>query len=211
MTYSQGPIAVGSFIMAFLSILRYMIRWTMRGLCCCFGSTVYNCLCGCLQNIIKRYNEYVICIASLCDFGFFDASSTLVALFERTGMSVITNEVAWSIPISVGSFCGYCVSGGLGLAYHKIAFANTILETEFLDPLFFTIYAILGGSVTAIGLAPLRSVLTSIFVIWSEEPCSFAAGQPELYEELLAAIDNSPGVKAAINESLLAGQKQVNV
>jgi len=214
MTYSQGPIAVGSFIMALLSIVRFSIRCLLHGICCCCGNYVYNCLCGCLQGILKRNNEYVLTIANLCDVGFFDASSTLVSLFHRTGMSFITNEIAWSIPISVGNFCGYCISGVMGLVYHKAVFANTgfgSTSSTMLDSMFFCLYATLGGSVTAIGLAPLRSVITSIFVIWSEEPSSFAAGQPELYGELLTAVEKSSGVKSAIHESLLAGNKQVDV
>merc|ERR1719334_1888334 len=115
-------------------------------------------------------------------------------------MSFITNEVAWSVPISVGTFLGYCICGGLGLGYHKAAFSDDHLSNKTYDTCFFFIYAVLGGSVTGIGLAPLQSALTSIFVIWSEEPRSFAAGQPELYGELLAAIEKSPGVKANIHE-----------
>jgi len=210
MTYAQGPIAIGSFIMAWLSIIRFMIRWALRGLCCCIGECIYTFLCGCLRGIMQRYNEYVLAIVNLFDLGFFDASRRLVALFERTGMSFITNEVAWAVPISVGTFCGYCISGGLGLAYHKGAFADSEgLNSTELDTSFFIVYAILGGSVTSIGLAPLRSALTSVFVIWSEEPKSFAAGQPELYGELLVACANSPGVKGHIHESLLQGQVDV--
>jgi len=212
LTYSQGPIAIGSFIMAWLSILKSMLRWALRSVLCCVGDCIYKFCCKCLERIIQRYNEYVLAIVNLFDVGFFDASSILVSLFQRTGMSFITNEVAWSVPISVGTFCGYCVSGGLGLAYHKGAFANTEgFNSPAFDTVFFFVYAFLGGSVTAIGLAPLRSALTSIFVIWSEEPKSFAAGQPELYGELLAAIERSPGVKENIHESLLAGNKQVDV
>jgi len=210
MTHAQGPIAIGSFIMAWLSVIRFMIRWSLRGVCCCCGDCVYKFICSCLENIIKRYNEYVLAIVNLFDLGFFDASSTLVSLFQKTGMSFVTNEVAWSVPISVGNFCGYCISGGMGLAYHKAAFHDSAyLNDKALDTMFFFIYGILGGSVTAIGLAPLRSVLTSVFVIWSEEPRSFAAGQPELYGDLLAAVEKSPGVKSALEESLLQGQVDV--
>jgi len=210
MTYAQGPIAIGSFIMAWLSIIRFMIRWALRGLCCCVGQCIYAFCCGCLERIIQRYNEYVLAIVNLFDLGFFDASRRLVSLFQKTGMSFITNEVAWGVPISVGKFCGYCISGGLGLAYHKGAFAdNDDLNSTQFDTTFFFVYAILGGSVTAIGLAPLQSALTSVFVIWSEEPKSFAAGQPELYGELLVACANSPGVKDNIHESLLQGQVDV--
>jgi len=211
MTYSQGPIAVGSFIMAWLSIFKFMIKWALRGVCCCCGDCVYKFICGCVEKIMQRYNEYVLSIVNLFDVGFFDASATLTSLFNRTGMSFITNEVAWSVPISVGTFCGYCVSGGLGLAYHKAAFANSDLNDKALDTCFFFVYAVLGGSVTSIGLAPLRSAITSIFVVWSEEPRSFAAGQPELYGDLLAAIEKSPGVKAGIHESLLQGNTQIDV
>merc|ERR1719193_1325906 len=207
MTYAQGPIAIGSFIMAWLTMLRAMIRISLRGLCCCCGDFVYKFLCSCLQTIIQRYNEYVLAIVNLFDIGFFDASKTLAALFNRTGMSFITNEVAWSVPISVGTFVGYCVCGGLGLAYHKIAFVDhDDLDTPMYDTLFFFLYACLGGSVTSIGLAPLRSALTAIFVIWSEEPKSFAAGRPELYGELLVAVSKSPGVQKNIEKRLLEGQ-----
>lgn len=211
MTYAQGPIAVGSFIMAWLSILKATIRWALRSACCCCGDCVYKFLCSCLQTIIQRYNEYVLAIVNLFDVGFIDASKTLVSLFDRTGMSFITNEVAWSVPISVGTFVGYLLCGGLGLAYHKIAFAdNDELSDSFFDLTFFFVYAALGGSVASIGLAPMRSALTAIFVIWSEEPSSFAAGQPELYGELLEAVNKSPGVKEHIDTRLLQGN-QINV
>jgi len=211
MTYSQGPIAIGSFIMAWLSILRFMIRSAIRGMCCCCGDYCYKFFCACLQQIFQRYNEYVLSIVNLENLGFFDASKALTSLFARTGMSFITNEVAWSVPISVGIFCGYCFCGGMGLAYHKGAFSDTGLDDKMFDTTFFFLYAILGGSVTAIGLAPLRSVLTTVLVIWAEEPRSFAAGQPEFYGELLAAIDQSPGVKGSIHQTLLDGSKQIDV
>jgi len=208
MTYSQGPIAIGSFIMACLSILNFLVRWSLRGLGC-LGECIYRTCCNCLKRIIQRYNEYVLAITSLYDFGFFDASATLVKLFNRTGLSVITNEVAWSVPLFVGKFCGYCACGGLGLGYHKLAFGDEVSSD--LDICFFIIYALLGGSVTGIGLAPLQSTLTAVFVIWSEEPASFAAGQPELYGELLVAVERSPGVKYVIHDSLLKGNMQVEV
>jgi len=211
MTYAQGPIAIGSFIMAWLSILKFMIRWSLRGACCCIGDFFYKFCCRCLEGIIQRYNEYVLSIVNLFDVGFFDGSKRLTALFSRTGMSFITNEVAWSVPITVGAICGYCISGGIGLGFHKAAFAGDDLSSTVFDTVFFFFYAMLGGSVTVIGLAPLRSALTSIFVIWSEEPRSFAAGQPELYGELLEAVAKSPGVKSRIEESLLNGLKQVDV
>jgi len=204
MTYSQGPIAIGSFIMACLSILNAVIRILLRGLAC-FGECVYRTCCGCLRRIMQRYNEYVLAITSLYDFGFFEASATLVKLFERTGLSVVVNEVAWSVPLSVGKFCGFCACGGLGLAYHKLAFGDDFSSD--LDVGFFFLYALLGGSVTGIGLAPLQSTLTAIFVIWSEEPASFAAGQPELYGELLVAVEKSHGIKAVIHDSLLKGNE----
>jgi len=212
MTYAQGPIAIGSFIMAWLSIVRAMIRFALRGVCCCCGEFVYKLLCGCLNRIIQRYNEYVLAIVNCFDQAFFDASKTLYSLFEKTGMSFITNEVAWSVPIWVGSKVGCFVCGGLGLAYHKIAFADDDdLSTTVFDTFFFIVYAILGGSVTSIGLAPVRSALTAIFVIWSEEPRSFAAGQPELYGELLEAVNKSPGVKEHIEDRLLQGNQQAEV
>jgi len=208
MTYSQGPIAIGSFIMACLSILNAVIRWSLRGLGC-IGEVIYRSCCACLRRILQRYNEYVLAITSLYDYGFFEASATLVKLFQRTGLSVVTNEVAWWIPLFVGKFCGYCASGGLGLGYHKLAFGDDVSSD--LDVGFFFLYALLGGSVTGIGLAPLQSTLTAIFVIWSEEPASFAAGQPDLYGDLLVAVEKSEGVKAAIHESLLKGNMQVDV
>jgi len=212
MTFSQGPIAIGSFIMAILSVLKFMIKWSMRSVCCCCGDCVYKFCCKCLERVIQRYNEYVLAIVNLFDLAFFDASSTLVSLFQRTGMSFVTNEVAWSVPISVGTFCGYCISGGMGLAYHKAAFQDSdILNNKMFDTAFFFLYGFLGGSVTSIGLAPLRSVLTSVFVIWSEEPRSFAAGQPSLYGDLLVAVEKSPGVKSALDQCLLDGNKQVDV
>jgi len=211
MSNAQGPIAIGSFLMAWLSILKFMIRWSLRGACCCCGDFFYKFCCKCLERIIQRYNEYVLAVVNLFDVGFFDASKRLVGLFSRTGMSFITNEVAWGVPIWVGSFCGYCISGGIGLGFHKAAFAGDDLSQTALDTVFFFFYAMLGGSVTTVGLAPLRSALTSIFVTWSEEPRSFAAGQPELYGDLLVAVAKSPGVNNAIQESLLNGLKQVDV
>jgi len=212
MTYAQGPIAVGSFIMAWLSILRTTIRWVFRAACCCCSNFVYKFVCFYLQSIIQRYNMYVLAIVNLFDLAFFDASKTLVSLFNRTGMSFITNEVAWSVPVTVGKVVGYCVCGGFGLAYHKIGFADhKDLSTNVFDSCFFFVYAILGGSVASIGLAPLRSALTAIFVVWSEEPKSFAAGHPELYGELLEAVNKSPGVKGNIEERLLQGNQQAEV
>jgi len=205
MTYAQGPIAVGSFIMSGLSFLSFMRSW--RWICCCHE---LNCLWNCIQKIFQRYNEYVLSIVNLENLGFFDASKTLTNLFDHTGMSFITSNVAWSVPISLGTFCGCCISGGMGLAYHNDVFANTVFVDKFVIG-FFLLYATLGGSVTAIGLAPLRSVLTTIFVIWAKEPRSFAYGQPELYRELLVAIELSPGVKGSIHQTLLDGSKQIDV
>jgi len=207
MTNAQGPIAVGSFIMAWLSIPRAMFRWAFRGVCSCCGDFLYKLLCCCLEKIIQRYNEYVLAIGNLFNVGFFDASRILVSLFRRTGMSVVTNDVAWSVPIFVGSFVGFSISGGMGLAYHKMAFADMVFQDKRHEInfyiCFFFFYGALGGSVATIGLAPLRSALTAIFVIWAEEPKSFAAGQPELYGELLLAVKKSPGVIGAIQGELL--------
>jgi len=205
MTYAQGPIAIGSFIMAWLSFVRFM-SWLREFFFC----SDVKILCNCLQKICQRYNEYILSIVNLENLGFFDASKTLTNLFDHTGMSFITSNVAWSVPISVGTFCGCCISGGMGLAYHKGVFAITYLD-DFSQTVLFLFYATLGGSVTAIGLAPLHSVLTTIFVIWAKEPRSFAYGQPEFYRELLVAIEQSPGVKGRIHQTLLDGNNQIDV
>jgi len=207
MTYSQGPTAVGSFIMAWTSIFSLMIRLPLRSVCYCFGDGVYRSLCNCTERIIRRYNESTLAVVNLFDLDFRGASYRLMTLFNRTGMTYITTEVAWSVPITVGTFCGCIVTGGIGLGFHHHAFGDS--DCAALDILFFFVYALLGGSITAIVLAPLRSVLTSIFVVWAEDPRSLASGQPELYGELLEAVVRCPGVKNVIHTALLQGQVDV--
>merc|ERR1712136_273773 len=53
MTYAQGPITVGSFILTFISTLRKLFRNTT---CCC----LYTHICCCLERMFLMYNEYVI-------------------------------------------------------------------------------------------------------------------------------------------------------
>lgn len=204
-TTSQGPISIASLIMAILALIRSMIRCVFKIFTCytCYGC-IYAALCGWIEAIIARFNEYVLAEVALLNIEFSQGSMRLVGLFEHTGLKIITNEVAWGVPLTVGYMIGFCFSGGITLGIHQLVFESEgdvgdILQHKELQLFFFVVYGWLGGYACTIGLVPLRSSLSSTFVVWAEEPLSFAQGQPELYLNLMGAVDGCEKVKSNLN------------
>merc|ERR1712083_308618 len=102
------------------ALIRTLIKAALRALCCCCSNCVYNFICNCFEVIIARFNEYVLCEVGLLNVEFYEGSKRLVNIFSQTGMTFITNEVAWAVPITVGTILGACFCGGVGLLIHKI-------------------------------------------------------------------------------------------
>jgi len=199
-TTSMGPIALSSAIMAVLAFIRTIISIQIRILSCCVCySCMYKACCGWLEAIIARFNEYVLAYVALRNIEFGQGSKALVNLFATTGMKIIVNEIGWDVTIQVGVILGFCVSGGVGIALHIILWGSEFSvegsDAELVIFCFFCLYGLLGMTTTSVGLVPLRSALTAVFVIWAEEPGSFAAGQPEYYNDLMAAVEKCPSVK----------------
>lgn len=208
-TSSMGPIALASFFMGIFSLIKAIISNSLKITTClmCYQCVYYAC-CGWLEALIARYSEYVLAYVALKNIEFGQGSAHLVKLFKESGMQIVTNEVAWDVAITVGILISFCLSGGVGLGLQMIMFGDTF-PTEATEVfMFFCIYGMLGCSTTSIGLGPLRSVLTTTFVVWAEEPISFSKGQPAFYNDLVDKAKQCPQVAAALK---LGGSNERNV
>jgi len=201
-TSMQGPIATSSLGLACLSIFRYLLLSDCP--CCVKKLTKW------FKNAIFRF-QCVVSVVNIYDKTFSQANKTLKSLFKTTGISLVQWQSVWSAPLAVGTICSCEVCGYLGLLYQRFIFADSDIYADNDSGLYFLIYTILGGSVTAAGLAPIRSALITIFVVWADEPESFATGQPKLYAELQTAIAKSPAVKNKLIDKLLPSSPEVEL
>jgi len=210
-TSSMGPIALASFFMGIFSLIKAIVSNSLKiGTCLMCYQCVYYACCGWLEALIARYNEYVLCYVALKNIEFGEGSASLVKLFADSGMQIVVNEVGWDVALTVGVLIGFCVSGGVGIGLHIILWGSEFNAQDAATEVFFyfCLYGWLGCSTTSIGLGPLRSVLTTVFVVWAEEPESFSKGQTKFYNDLVDKAQKCPQVATALK---LGGSNERNV
>jgi len=195
LTTSHGTICLAGLLMAILSIIRACIYYPLVSICCYCGNVLYNCACGCLEDIIKKVNQYVVSISSVFGLSFWESSKRLAAAFETSGMQMVTNEVAWNLPIAVGQILGGLIGGGLGVAYFVLAYHNeddVDTDSRGTQTGVFFICFMLAFSTAKVGLSVLHSATVTTFVCWAEDSQAFSEGQKELYNELMKTVRETP-------------------
>jgi hypothetical protein len=179
--YSLGSIALGSFIVAFLQTLRYMLRASSDGRGS-FAAACLECLLQLIENIVRYFNMYAYVQIALYGKDFMTAASDTMDLFAAKGFEMIINDDLTGLVVVFGSFVGGALNAlVVGLPY----FLTLDDDSQYGDNTFivFILCFLMGFLIAGMLLSQLAAAATTTFVVWAEDadamqqtrPAEFAA------------------------------------
>jgi hypothetical protein len=193
---SFGSVCFGSFIIAMLKTIRFMIDMARNSaedspaaiviLC------VLDCIVSCIEDFVQFFNTYAYVYCSIYGMKFWDAGKRTWNLFESTGLDMI---IAYDLSGSL-TFLGALLGGLFSslLTYASIHFMGDKFEMHgkgWLKPKdgdltpAYTIFAFLSGFMfVLISSTPIESGVTALLVCYAEEPDVLAENYPGLHKEL---------------------------
>ncbi|KAK1929904.1 Protein PNS1 [Phytophthora citrophthora] len=190
MTLNLGSICFGSLIVAILetiaSILRLLAWLAGRSGNCCLACLLscLSCIISCIESWIEFFNRFAYAYVGCYGYSFVTASRHVFKLFAAKGWSAIVNDdltgnVFWLGNIIIGAVTAYIGvqivdstdSARLAMFSHPHVFIG-----------FFCFFV--GYGINNLFMSVVASAVTTIFVLWAEDPHGWQLTRPKHYETL---------------------------
>uniref|UniRef100_M4BYL2 Choline transporter-like protein n=1 Tax=Hyaloperonospora arabidopsidis (strain Emoy2) TaxID=559515 RepID=M4BYL2_HYAAE len=191
MTLNLGSICLGSLIVAILETfvwLLHILTWLAgrSGNCCfvCLFSWLSR-LVSSIERWIECFNRFAFSYVGCYNYSFVRASRHVFKLFEAKGWSAIVNDHL------IGNLCWLSnIVTGVLTAYVSVQLVHATDSEEhlamFLHPqvvsAFFCFVA--GYGINTLVMSVITSAVTTIFVLWAEDPTGWHLTRPQQYETL---------------------------
>ncbi|CAI5743191.1 unnamed protein product [Hyaloperonospora brassicae] len=193
LTLNLGSICLGSLIVAVLETVVWLLQiaaWLVGRSgtsCCCFV-----CLFAWLSRIVSRierwiecFNRFAFAYVGCYSYSFVRASRRVLKLFAARGWSAIVNDhlignLCWLTHIVTGAFTAYV---GIRLVHetHSDARLAVFRHPQVVAGSF---CFVAGYSINTLVLAVLNSAVTTVFVLWAEDPHGWQRTRPYQYRTL---------------------------
>ncbi|OQR82691.1 PNS1-like protein [Achlya hypogyna] len=196
LTLNLGSICFGSLIVAILETIQTTLA-AIAHVARQSGNCVAACIVGCLACLIgvlkswmELFNRFAYAYVGIHGYSFITAGRKVSKLFNSKGWSAIVNDDLTQKVF----FLGNIVVGTLA-AFATIQIASNDLATnrnEFAglkkpEATIGVFGFVIGYVVNNLFMSLMASAVTTIFVLWAEDPAGWQATQPTHYERLHAA------------------------
>ncbi len=185
-TYSLGSIALGSFIVAFLQTLQYMLRMATKDSNSLMAACLL-CLVQLIEGLVRYFNKYAYVQIALYGKDFISAASDTFDLFAAKGFDMLINDDLTEIAVSFGALIGGVVNAiAVGLPFYELIKDDV---AKYGDNTFivFMLCFIIGYSTSMLLLAQITAAVATTFVIWAEDPDAMQRTRPEEYAAISEA------------------------
>jgi len=190
--WSLGSIAFGSFIVAALETLRFIIRSMARrsrgseAILAC----ILLCILGCIERWVEYFNVYAYTLVGLYGYDYLEAARQTSELFKSRGFDLIINDNLSGLVI----FCGTLISGAAAALVGGVAFymgdKDNFGHTTGSAVAFFFLLFFVGICTGSILMAQLSSAICTTFVIWAQDPAEMERNRSGWYGKLRDARNN---------------------
>ncbi|RHY28350.1 hypothetical protein DYB32_006036 [Aphanomyces invadans] len=193
MTLSLGSICFGSLVVAILEAIQTVLN-TISMIAARSGNCVAACIVGCLacclgciKNMVETFNRYAYAYIGIHGYSFLKAGRQVSQLFHSKGWSGVVNDdltqkVFW---------LGNVVVGGLTCFLAVTVVADQVENSSFQFPgvkrpeyMVGFVAFLIGYIVNNLFMSLMGGAVTTIFVLWAEDPLGWSLTQPKHYAAL---------------------------
>lgn len=189
-TLNLGSICFGSLVVAVLETVRQMLQVLASianhsGNCAvaCLLSCV-SCLIGCLESWIEFFNRFAYTYVGCYGYSFVTASKHVFKLFKAKGWSAIVNDDLTGNVFFMGNVIIGAVSAYIAVQMVHDTDKQRLAMFEHPDVLVAVFAFLIGYGVNSLFMNVVASAVTTIFVLWAEDPHGWQLTRPEHYERL---------------------------
>ncbi|KAG5483296.1 hypothetical protein LSCM1_04838 [Leishmania martiniquensis] len=174
-TTSFGSVCLGSLVTAVVSLVRFLIE-SMRSSNDGdnFWMCVMDCLVGCVEDLVRYFNQYAFVHVAVYGCGYVDAAKETWALVKQCAFSAIFNDSLTGQVVGILTF--------ISALFVALLTALITWNTAAVTLMFF-----MSLIVSGIFYNPVSSCVTTIYVCFAEVPAGLQLSFPELYEALVDA------------------------
>ncbi|TYZ61579.1 hypothetical protein PybrP1_000776 [[Pythium] brassicae (nom. inval.)] len=189
-TLNLGSICFGSLVVAVLETVRQMLQLLASlaghsGNCAvaCLLSCV-ACLVGCLESWIEFFNRFAYTYVGCYGYSFVTASKHVFKLFKTKGWSAIVNDDLTGNVFFMGNVVIGAVSAYIAVQMVHDTDKQRLAMFRHPDVLVALFAFLIGYGVNSLFMHVVASAVTTIFVLWAEDPHGWQVTRPEHYERL---------------------------
>ncbi|KAF0718442.1 hypothetical protein AaE_010648 [Aphanomyces astaci] len=193
-TLNLGSICFGSLAVAILETIRAMVG-VVQYIAAAEGNCVLSCIAGCLQCILsciqgwmEVFNRYAFTYVGLHGFSFVTAGRHVTDLFASKGWTAIVNDDLASWVFFLGNLVVGALSAWIGLHFVDDISSKAVFPGVAKPEYLVVISAFLiGYIVNSVFMTVMASAVTTVFVLWAEDPQGWQLTHPDHYARLHAA------------------------
>ena len=190
-TLSLGSICFGSLIVAILETIRTILS-TLASIAKSSGNCVaacilgcVACIIGCIESLVETFNRFAYSYIGIHGYSFMTAGHHVSQLFASKGWSAIVNDDLTGHVFFLGNLVVACISALIAIQMtsdqEKLTAFAGIKHPEYLVG--FGAFLI-GYIVNNLFMSVMSSAVTTIFVLWAEDPAGWQLTQPDHYASL---------------------------
>ncbi|CAK4120889.1 unnamed protein product [Aphanomyces euteiches] len=196
MTYNLGSICLGSLVVAILEAIQTILSSIARlfsasGNCCvaCIAGCLACCI-GCIRSMVEMFNRFAYAYVGIHGYGFVKAGSRVSQLFNSKGWTGVVNDDLTQKVFWLGNL----VVGGLTCFIAVVVVADQVEKKAFEFPgvkrpeYMVGFFAFLVGYiVNNLFMSLMGGAVSTIFVLWAEDPQGWQQTRPDHYARLHTA------------------------
>ncbi|CAH0473111.1 unnamed protein product [Peronospora belbahrii] len=190
LTLNLGSICFGSLIVAILETVVWILRilaWLAgrSGNCCLkFLLSCLSCIISSIESWVEFFNRFAYSYVGTYGYSFVKASRHVFKLFAAKGWSAIVNDdltgnVFWLGNIIIGAVTAYI---GVLIVDDTDSAPLAMFSHSHVLVAFFCF--VVGYGINNLFMSVLASAVTTIFVLWAEDPHGWQLTRPQHYETL---------------------------
>lgn len=181
-TTSFGSICYGSFIIATIQTIRFLVNSARNNengfVRCCI-----NCILQCIEDIMKYINTYAFVQVAVYGKTYCEAAKDTFRMLSERGWDMIINDDLTGMVLGMGMLVGGAVTAGVALLFSHYFESTRSDYWAIWTGLGFA----MGFAITACAMVVVQSAVATIFVCFIEQPQALAETKPDEYNPLSTA------------------------
>jgi hypothetical protein len=191
MTLSLGSICFGSLIVAILEAVRQVLNILTNmakesGNCCaaCLMGCL-SCMIGCVERLVEFFNRFAYAYIGYYGYSFVTASKHVFQLFRDKGWSAIINDDLTQNVFFLGNIIIGAITAYIGIELVKGTDDPNQLRIFGSPEAIIAFFAFCSGyAINNLLMSVIASAVTTVFVLWAEDPHGWQLTRPEAYHAL---------------------------
>eukprot|EP00475_Leptophrys_vorax_P042289 TRINITY_DN7975_c0_g2_i1.p1 TRINITY_DN7975_c0_g2~~TRINITY_DN7975_c0_g2_i1.p1 ORF type:complete len:496 (-),score=122.11 TRINITY_DN7975_c0_g2_i1:41-1438(-) len=181
LTTSFGSVCLGSFLIAIVKTLKYVLEQAKKSRNN-WATCIVRCILSCLEGVIEYINLYAFTYVAIYGLPYCEAARNVWQLLETRGFDIIVNDDLVAGVLLVGS-----VISGVIVAGVNFVVSNMILKLA-NDELFVSLGFFVGFVFSGCALKVIHSGSSTILVSYAEDPSVLQHTKPASYDKLTNAF-----------------------